>query len=234
MCEETTVEVIDGIQTSFNQLNDIRRGYDFLSVFKGYSFRSKKERGNPSIYLIEMSDGCVKIGKSTNPEARIKTIVAGNQASSYRYYIKATDNHSTAEAACHHNFKDSRVGGEFFKVDFNDVVNWIKENIPMKTLTLESMLRTDKVTYGLKSLELSKIEVGGVKITRNFEYFNTILDGYDEINKVVYLIDLSPCSTLEEEKEDVDYMTYLDDIRQTLGCTIVNIRSTLNRPSYYE
>lgn len=78
------------------------------------------------VYVVEFSDGHIKIGNSINPQQRIKAIAGGNQAEMVRSWISARGrNFAKLERAAHNHFKAFRVGGEFFTAKFEDAVEWV-------------------------------------------------------------------------------------------------------------
>lgn len=89
-----------------------------------------RRAGDASVYVIEFSDGHVKIGQSITPEARIKNIAGGNQATLTRQWISAGIRQAVGvETAAHRHFRSQRVGGEFFKVPFDVAVDWITNQV---------------------------------------------------------------------------------------------------------
>lgn len=80
------------------------------------------------VYVAEFSDGHVKIGKSINPEVRLRNIAGSNQASITRQWISpALVDPYAVENAAHRHFAADRVGGEFFKASFDAIVAWVSQ-----------------------------------------------------------------------------------------------------------
>lgn len=78
------------------------------------------------VYVIEFDDGHVKIGRSIDPESRIKNIVGGNQSKMLRQWVSERCGfYGDLERLAHRNFSSHRRGGEFFKVDFDQAVEWV-------------------------------------------------------------------------------------------------------------
>jgi hypothetical protein len=82
---------------------------------------------NPGyVYAIERPDGVVKIGKTTNPEGRLKTIEM--QAGFLRSRSIVSDRinyHDIAEMVLHAEFIEHRFIGEWFETDYNAVHSFI-------------------------------------------------------------------------------------------------------------
>lgn len=114
----------------FHALED----YRYLSLFDdckvGVDSKRESSKNLGNVYVIEFDDSSVKIGMSTTPEQRIKSIVGGNQSKKLRDWISPTiDNFQKLEHKAHNHFSIFRLGGEFFSVSFDDAVNWLAGEI---------------------------------------------------------------------------------------------------------
>lgn len=82
---------------------------------------------NQSVYVMEAESGLIKIGVSCNPKVRTKNIAT---QSGFRitkeFHTKKCSNALALEKELHAFFKDFRVFGEWFKVDFDTAVNKVK------------------------------------------------------------------------------------------------------------
>jgi hypothetical protein len=86
----------------------------------------RQNDGFGSVYVIEFSDGHIKIGRSITPEKRIQSVAGSNQHSLKRSWISdGLANHAKLETAAHRHFTVDRVGGEFFSTKFETAVSWI-------------------------------------------------------------------------------------------------------------
>lgn len=103
-------------------------GFQLVTTIRGK--QSPRVHGFGSVYVIEFSDGHIKIGRSATPEKRIKIISASNQHSPTRSWIsEAVWGNAQIETAAHNHFKDDRVGGEFFTTDFDLAIAWIADEL---------------------------------------------------------------------------------------------------------
>ncbi|HGJ5856500.1 GIY-YIG nuclease family protein [Arsenophonus nasoniae] len=88
------------------------------------SLHSDSESG---VYLIEFSDGLVKIGMTfTNFEKRLRAAKNQNASSIIRYEFIPCNNPSKLESSLHRNVSHARSHGEFFKIDFDDCLRIAK------------------------------------------------------------------------------------------------------------
>lgn len=75
------------------------------------------------VYVIEDAEkGIVKIGKSTNPQDRIKSIKSISCTKGREFISDKVDNALSYENKVHLHLKDSRVQGEWFSISFDDAV----------------------------------------------------------------------------------------------------------------
>ena len=81
----------------------------------------KRKNDNGYVYLFSMDSNKYKIGISTNPAKRIKSINAANPEHVELIHTIPTDNMEQLELMLHEHFKDKRLNGEWFGLDDNDV-----------------------------------------------------------------------------------------------------------------
>lgn len=77
------------------------------------------------VYAIEMSDGTVKIGVSTQPDERVQQVAGSVYLEIKRVHFTAFAPRSfmyEMEKRCHAAFVDRRVRGEFFDITFEEAV----------------------------------------------------------------------------------------------------------------
>jgi len=73
------------------------------------------------VYIVELSNGTVKIGVSANLGRRLKEIKNQSGANIIRFcYSNNTKNAFVIEAKMHEEFSEYRLNGEFFYADYQD------------------------------------------------------------------------------------------------------------------
>ncbi len=86
------------------------------------------------VYVIEFSDGHIKIGYSARPNERMQAVSSSNQSIRLRHWVsERVESPARIESAAHHNFKSSRTGGEFFLCNFDEVIAWINIEIQKRS-----------------------------------------------------------------------------------------------------
>lgn len=75
------------------------------------------------IYVIQATNGMLKIGMSSNPRARLQGLQTGSPLELRVVHRRtvATPRARTAEKRIHHKFRDARVHGEWFKAELGRV-----------------------------------------------------------------------------------------------------------------
>ena len=69
------------------------------------------------LYVIGSADGLVKVGRSADPETRLKAIAAANGVVVYLHHVSPErDDASYVEAAAHRPLSEKRRAGEWFDV----------------------------------------------------------------------------------------------------------------------
>jgi len=128
-----------GISVLGERMDDNNFSYVELakSFPKGSLFRdffltcTHSEVRKGAVYLIENSNGMVKIGKSFNPKERIKCIeTQGNITIKNPFITEKSEEYSKLETALHKHFKMNRVKGEWFFAPFEDIKKHLLEIFP--------------------------------------------------------------------------------------------------------
>ena len=84
---------------------------------------------NGYVYILDVGD-TVKIGKSINPKTRMASIENEIGKKMLRYFASPDcSNYSDIEKAMHEIFSDHRIDGEWFNVDFDEVVVILKAHL---------------------------------------------------------------------------------------------------------
>lgn len=82
---------------------------------------------NQSVYVIESESGLVKIGIAQNPRARSAAISTQSSFKLKRtFFTNKCSNAGDVEHAAHMFFKDKRVHGEWFEIEFEEAVQKVK------------------------------------------------------------------------------------------------------------
>ena len=82
---------------------------------------------NQSVYVIESESGLVKIGIAQNPRARSAAISTQSGFKLKRtFFTNKCSNAGDVEHAAHMFFKDKRVHGEWFEIEFEEAVQKVK------------------------------------------------------------------------------------------------------------
>jgi hypothetical protein len=97
------------------------------------------------LYAFKLSDGSVKIGVSKNPEQRIKTLSkqSGKKITA-KWYSEPLENAFKIEKDLHRSFSKHRLEGEYFQIDFNDVLSVIKDKYDLDVSVAESIYKRHK------------------------------------------------------------------------------------------
>jgi len=91
----------------------------------------KDEDCSGYLYIIQKKNKLVKIGISKNPEKRINAIETHNGEQSVKKFVsKKLLNYMEVEKKMHNYFKDFRVRGEWFNVDFDLAVEIFASVMP--------------------------------------------------------------------------------------------------------
>lgn len=88
--------------------------------------KSKPKKAK-QIYVIELSNGLVKIGVSSNIKKRFNAIEKGSGSHILHEELFNSDNPIKVEFKMHKHFLEQRTNGEFYNCDFNEAINLAKE-----------------------------------------------------------------------------------------------------------
>lgn len=98
--------------------------FDFAHGALGDKGNEFRDAGH--VYVLLMSDGHVKIGRSINPGKRIASIVSSNQYTLSKHWVsQKVRKYEKLETSAHRYFSNDRVGGEYFAINFDEAVEWI-------------------------------------------------------------------------------------------------------------
>ena len=80
------------------------------------------------LYVLEFTNGTVKIGITKEKERRMKAISSASGMNITRsYFTEKIENVQNLETELHRYFKGKRLNGEFFDIDFEEAVTEIKK-----------------------------------------------------------------------------------------------------------
>lgn len=80
------------------------------------------------LYVLEFTNGTVKIGITKEKEKRMKAISSASGMDITRsYFTEKIDNVQNLETELHRHFKHNRLNGEFFDIDFDVAVEEVKK-----------------------------------------------------------------------------------------------------------
>lgn len=80
------------------------------------------------LYALEFTNGTVKIGITKEKEKRMKAISSASGMNITRsYFTEKIEQVQNLETELHRYFKDKRLNGEFFDIDFEEAVTQIKK-----------------------------------------------------------------------------------------------------------
>lgn len=89
---------------------------------------TKPSLKNKYLYVLEFSNKTVKIGITKEKERRMKAISSASGMDITRsYFSEKIDNVQNLETELHRYFKDKRLKGEFFNIDFDVAVSEVKK-----------------------------------------------------------------------------------------------------------
>lgn len=85
---------------------------------------------NQHVYVVERGENDVKIGVSTHPEQRIRTIETQGGFEAKRHFIgESVSNGYRVESLVHFKLAEHRKIGEWFCVSFQDAVSVVRSSI---------------------------------------------------------------------------------------------------------
>lgn len=96
-----------------------------VELMKNKMFENTKKPSlkNKYLYVLEFTNGTVKIGITKEKERRMKAISSASGMDITRsYFTGKIDNVQNLETELHRYFKDKRLNGEFFNINFDEAV----------------------------------------------------------------------------------------------------------------
>lgn len=109
-------------------IDDIDNNPKFKKMREDF-FKNKKQIDNKkSLYIIEFEDKVVKIGVSKEPNKRLKTIEHNSGRKIKRSYIsEMIQNSFTIEMKLKKMFKQHNMNGEFYDLNYEEVLRFAKK-----------------------------------------------------------------------------------------------------------
>lgn len=99
-----------------------------------------------SVYFAEFEDGSVKVGISKSPDERIKNLSFAKGVELKRYcYTELIPNASALECSIHDDFKGKRIKGEYFKVNYDDLLMAVQDKYDLKISVSENIYKKYQV-----------------------------------------------------------------------------------------
>ena len=94
---------------------------------KMYENASAPSLKNKYLYVLEFTNGTVKIGITKEKERRMKAISSASGMDLVRsFFTEKIDNVQNLETELHRHFSDARLNGEFFDISFEEAVEEVK------------------------------------------------------------------------------------------------------------
>lgn len=94
---------------------------------------NNKNENSGCVYIIESGKDEIKVGRSTNPQVRIRVIETQGNMKIKRHFISDPyPFYRDLETSFHREYKKTRGIGEWFSLDFDEAVSFMKNNIKEK------------------------------------------------------------------------------------------------------
>lgn len=103
-----------------------------VELMKNKMFENTKKPSlkNKYLYVLEFTNGTVKIGITKEKERRMKAISSASGMDITRsYFTGKIDNVQNLETELHRHFKDKRLNGEFFNINFDEAVAEVNKRV---------------------------------------------------------------------------------------------------------
>ncbi len=118
----------------------------------------KSEPGEGYVYIIDNGTGKVKIGKTANPNSRIRTIETQSGISIIQVYVSPICfNYQKLEVKTHKEFNQFRTIGEWFEADFGVVKEFVS-GLDFITINDKQQQENNYVFYNGMDLEYVSLE----------------------------------------------------------------------------
>jgi len=154
-------------------------------------------------FLYVIGDGNrVKIGKSKNPEKRVKSIINTSGIKNPKIFISnECSSHSKKELECHNRYSKHAIKGEWFLVYFDDAVSAVNKIAGTENLTKKKKQQAEYDNATSKNMsDLTKKIIRKPQIQKHCteESFNTML------KDTLELINICEDSSLIDRLQDVN------------------------------
>lgn len=128
---EIEIFLEDGVMTSKNYYAHMVGAIELLKN-KMFENKSGVSLKNKYLYVLEFTNGTVKIGITKEKERRMKAISSASGMDITRnFFTEKIDNVQDLETELHRYFKNKRLNGEFFDVSFEEAVEEVKKRTKM-------------------------------------------------------------------------------------------------------
>lgn len=119
--------------------------HDILFMNYGNLLPDVQEDDRKAVYVINFSDGSVKIGVSKNPKERVHTLSkqSGKRILAY-WHSCLLSNSFEIERNLHSDFGEYRLEGEYFDVNYRDVLQTVKDKYQLDVSVSESIYKRHK------------------------------------------------------------------------------------------
>jgi len=134
-CEKSFhCSTIQGVLNLYDGSINLGREYPYLAgAIQSHLFMIKQEiigslraKSGGHVYVVEYDNGLVKIGKTMNPDQRIKALRTMSSANVVRHFMsEVTMDPHRIESMAHRHFKAFRKHGEFFGISMVDAESFI-------------------------------------------------------------------------------------------------------------
>lgn len=139
--------------------------------------------------LLNKHNGLVKIGKSINPEERLRVLLSQGGITQYMFF---TSNKITSplrlESIAHFHFRESRVIGEWFSASYDSIVDFIKSNENLENCEKSANKNFSKMPdflYLLYSSFIGRIFIDFNKALIISDYFSKWLSEQDNYGAII-------------------------------------------------
>ena len=187
--------------------------------------KEMQEEGKEYVYLAEFESGYCKIGVSINPMLRLKDVSSKNQISVKNYVL--VEGYYELEKILHKHFKDKRRYSEWFEIDFNYLVEFVK-NLNYKHIYKEKKY---KEKHNKEFEDVYRIELGKENFTRkeflevmkNENYFEKEITKEMQELEAEFSVFIKNCILFDKEKIlrliklEKEYIVFLNKQRIKIG-----------------
>ena len=112
-----------------------------------------------NVYVIEASNGHLKVGISRNPNHRLARLQTATPLKLSLVHIEPTDRAAEVEAAAHASLASKRLTGEWFAASLPEALDAIREAVlNPRPSRIDSGLRDFRVTPMMAATEVAAID----------------------------------------------------------------------------